>query len=91
MSFRAKAFFGFSVVSAVVVIPWVHYVQKEQREVLREGPSRDAKRRSEKNSKKLTPQQLERAAEYEEQKRLREEYSRDQDVNAVGTSETRHS
>ena len=66
--------------AAAVIIPWVHYFQQEQRDVLHEGPVRDAERRS-KKAAQLTPQQLERAAEYEEQKRLRAELSESQDVS----------
>lgn len=80
MSFRAKAFFGTSVVAAVVVIPWVHVMQKEQRELLHEGPVKDAARRSKKMTA-LTEEQQERALEYEQQKKLREELSKDQEVS----------
>lgn len=77
MSTRAKIWFGTSAVTALIVIPWVHYMQEEQRVTLRDGPKRDAER----YNKKLSTQQEERKLEYEDQKRRRDEFSRDQTVS----------
>lgn len=80
MSTRSKIWFGISVATALTVIPWVHYVQEEQRVTLRAGPKRDAQR----YNKKLNAAQEERKLEYEDQKRRRDEYSRDQTVSDRG-------
>lgn len=77
MSTRAKIWFGTSAATALIVIPWVHYMQEEQRVTLRDGPKRDAER----YNKKLSTAQEERKLEYEDQKRRRDEYSRDQTVS----------
>ncbi|GMM49995.1 hypothetical protein DASB73_009530 [Starmerella bacillaris] len=69
MSTRSKLFFGFSVLCGVTIIPYVHYFQNEQSEVLHEGPLKDVKRRE----RKLNEEQKAREQEYEEQKRLQKE------------------
>lgn len=80
MSTRAKLVFLSSIVGALTIIPGVHYVQKEQRETIRQGPIKDAARRQQ---RELTNAQKERVVEYDEQKRLRELYSSDQSVKGV--------
>lgn len=79
MSTRSKVFFGASALAALVTIPYVHYFQNEQRDVLHQGPMKDMARRARKRDA-LTPEQREREAEYEEQKRLHAELSQNQQV-----------
>lgn len=85
MSTRSKAFFAFAVVTTAITVPYAHYFQKEQREVLHQGPLKDAVRRHDKTQEyTLNAEQAERESEYEEQKKLFAAFSKDQEVKRDG-------
>ncbi|PRT56214.1 hypothetical protein B9G98_03834 [Wickerhamiella sorbophila] len=84
MSTRSKVFFGASIASAAVILPWVHYLQNQQRLDLRDGAIKDSERRRQKEaSRQLNPEQKEREDEYEQQKELHKMYSKDQEVSKI--------
>lgn len=88
MSTRSKLTLLASVVSALIVVPGVHYLQEEQLETIHQGPLKDVERRQKKGQAgprpELNPVQQRRADEYEEQKRLYDKFSKNQEVSKLG-------
>lgn len=84
MSTKSKIVFGGSIVSAIIILPWVHHLQNQQRLDLREGAIQDSERRRRKvEARALNSQQKEREEEYEQQKALHKMLSKDQEVSRI--------
>lgn len=96
MSTASKITFGLTTIGTIATVLFVHDLQKEERESLHQGPIRDQERVRMKREAEnaalaaakdqpvqltLTETQKARAAEYELQKELRDQYSKVQQVS----------